>query len=813
MATPMPGDASIAAAAVPRSPPAPDAGGAGASTAAEAPVLIFVYFHKAIRAELERLHAAAVRLATERAGDVAAFEVRCRFLFSVYRHHCDAEDAVRTVIFPALDIRVKNVAGTYSLEHKGENDLFVHLFSLLELDVQNDDGIRRELASCTGAIKTSLTQHMSKEEEQVFPFSYLFIFLPLINIEIPQLPFLHCVFPLLIKKFSHKEQADLMCAFFTGARSTAVDFYSELCSQADEIMQKIERHFEDEETKVIPWFVAKLNDFEAASFLQNMQLAAPYSEVGLVTLLSGWACKGRLEDTSCSGKFMCTVSALNGDEFKRCQLFCPCSAGNAKSVPLLLQSEDYIRPAKRLGHAESSADTDGKVCPQNSEMEASPSSSRPCCIPTLHVENSDLGVDALASTKSLHSPSYNYSAPSLSSSLFSSEADTEFSGPDNISRPIDTIFKFHKAIRKDLEYLDVESGKLMDGNEFCLRQFIGRFRLLWGLYRAHSNAEDQIVFPALESKEALHNVSHSYTLDHKQEEELFKDISTVLSDLSQLRDDLSHPLDGANKAGTSHDCSDNENDWTRKHNELLTKLQGMCKSIWVTLSNHVHREELELWPLFDKHFSIEEQDRIVGRIIGTTGAEVLQSMLPWVTAALSLEEQNKMLEMWRQVTKNTMFDEWLNEWWKGPATSSNSSNKASSPPEESHFQENFEQGDKMFKPGWKDIFRMNQSELEAEIRKVSRDSTLDPRRKAYLIQNLMTSRWIAAQQKCPQSSAEDHNNSTGIPGCNPSYRDADKQVFGCEHYKRNCKLVAACCNKLFTCRFCHDKVSDHTMER
>jgi hypothetical protein len=35
------------------------------------------------------------------------------------------------VIFPALDIRVKNVAGTYSLEHKGENDLFAHQTRLL----------------------------------------------------------------------------------------------------------------------------------------------------------------------------------------------------------------------------------------------------------------------------------------------------------------------------------------------------------------------------------------------------------------------------------------------------------------------------------------------------------------------------------------------------------------------------------------------------------------------------------------------------------------------------------------------------------
>ena len=40
-------------------------------------------------------------------------------------------------------------------------------------------------------------------------------------------------------------------------------------------------------------------------------------------------------------------------------------------------------------------------------------------------------------------------------------------------------------------------------------------------------AEDEIVFPALEAKEALHNVSHAYALDHQQEEELFKDMHKV----------------------------------------------------------------------------------------------------------------------------------------------------------------------------------------------------------------------------------------------------------------------------------------------
>lgn len=107
-----------------------------------------------------------------------------------------------------------------------------------------------------------------------------------------------------------------------------------------------------------------------------------------------------------------------------------------------------------------------------------------------------------------------------------------------------------------------------------------------------------------------------------------------------------------------------------KYIELTTKLQGMCKSIKFSLDHHILREELELWPLFDRHFSLEEQDKIVGRIIGSTGAEVLQSMLPWVTSALTFDEQNKLMDTWKQATKNTMFNDWLNECWKGPPESS-----------------------------------------------------------------------------------------------------------------------------------------------
>ncbi|MCO5609171.1 hypothetical protein L7F22_063394 [Adiantum nelumboides] len=106
---------------------------------------------------------------------------------------------------------------------------------------------------------------------------------------------------------------------------------------------------------------------------------------------------------------------------------------------------------------------------------------------------------------------------------------------------------------------------------------------------------------------------------------------------------------------------------------------------------------------------------------------------------------------------------------------------------------------------------MNQKELEAAVRKVSNDDSLDPRKKAYLMQHLMTSRWIVAQQRQPVLP-EDGKEVTGF---DPSFYswEEKKNFFGCEHYKRNCKLLAACCGLLFTCRFCHDSVSDNTMDR
>jgi zinc finger-like protein len=64
-------------------------------------------------------------------------------------------------------MRVKNVVQIYSLEHKGESNLFDHLFELLNSYNHDGEGFPKELVSRTGTLHISISQHLAKEEEHV----------------------------------------------------------------------------------------------------------------------------------------------------------------------------------------------------------------------------------------------------------------------------------------------------------------------------------------------------------------------------------------------------------------------------------------------------------------------------------------------------------------------------------------------------------------------------------------------------------------------------------------------------------------------
>ena len=130
------------------------------------------------------------------------------------------------------------------------------------------------------------------------------------------------------------------------------------------------------------------------------------------------------------------------------------------------------------------------------------------------------------------------------------------------------------------------------------------------------------MFPALEAREALRRVSHAYTLDHEQEGALFAEVERQL-----LR--LRAAPDLAEARAAARD------------------LAARTAALRASLETHVTAEERELWPLFAENFSTEEQEALVGLIVGRTGAEVLAATLPWVAAATTPREAAAMWESLR----------------------------------------------------------------------------------------------------------------------------------------------------------------------
>lgn len=53
---------------------------------------------------------------------------------------------------------------------------------------------------------------------------------------------------------------------------------------------------------------------------------------------------------------------------------------------------------------------------------------------------------------------------------------------------------------------------------------------------------------------------------------------------------------------------------------LSSRLRVTCSAVRANLETHVRSEETELWPLFNEHFTISEQEQIVGSIVGHTGS-------------------------------------------------------------------------------------------------------------------------------------------------------------------------------------------------
>ena len=97
--------------------------------------------------------------------------------------------------------------------------------------------------------------------------------------------------------------------------------------------------------------------------------------------------------------------------------------------------------------------------------------------------------------------------------------------------------------------------------------------------------------------------------------------------------------------------------------------------------------------------------------------------------------------------------------------------------------------------------------------------SIAPVEKAKRIQELMTTSWRRSQKSQPKRT----NSMTAIGHASEEsksgertvtyYHDKAKGIMGCPHYSKKACVSAPCCNEFFPCRFCHDELCDHKINR
>ncbi|PHT47829.1 hypothetical protein CQW23_12037 [Capsicum baccatum] len=613
---------------------------------------------------------------------------------------------------------------------------------------------------------------------------------------------------------------------------------------------------------MIIWFSAHLSEDESKLILNNVMMGSPVVNRSFASLLYEWVRMGY------SGKISLEKFRKDLEEmFSSRSSLLEKSFNNSGSPFSQLDMQSFDESNNLLSQAASAMTLNN----------------------TISYHPSPLGIiEKLDTSYSYEMNTHIFVSDSQKNLSFfagtSSGSSNTSNVPDHEFMPIDFVHFFHKALKNDIQYVVSLSVKLAE-DVGILPEFHRRFHLLHFLLRLHSNSEDEVAFPALESRVTLQNVSHSYTLDHNLEVENFNKISVILSKLTSMQGD--EAVDGKKV----------------KYKRLCLKLHNACISMQRTLTDHINHEEIELWPLFREHFSVEEQEKIVGNMLGRTKTEILQEMIPWLMESLTPAEQHDMVLLWRKVTKHTKFFEWLGEWWepikreesvnveKEPKISpllsidpleavstylsrngveqgvwnekgsefvnrdfdqhgsftadktynakrkknvdvSEDTSRVSTVVDKKKFTETvdcvaqnertcegIEQCDKSRK---QEHHLMTQEELVAVIRKISCDPSLNSEKKSHLMQSLLMRQvyfnlslvfqWIVTQ-KLSNSEVAAANDMEKFPGQCPSYRDEQESIFGCSHYKRNCKLLAPCCKKLFTCIRCHDETTDHSLDR
>jgi len=245
-----------------------------------------------------------------------------------------------------------------------------------------------------------------------------------------------------------------------------------------------------------------------------------------------------------------------------------------------------------------------------------------------------------------------------------------------------------RALQQDVIELSKQAKCVSTLSKICEleKQIEGRFHLIWSVFRAHSAAEDEFIWPLLQQKLNLassENISNSgisgvcissrmakaektdkdspsgsivveeYKEDHADEERMFSEMNCLIS---KLRERLS-----SEESGEGEGCSSNS---TSKGNvnqvyELSRALADLMSVLRGHLLKHLEKEEVQCIPLVRKHLNNEEINDLVGLIMGKRSSSQVSQILTMAVQNLPINRRDEMVQYMKQAMVGTFFERWL----------------------------------------------------------------------------------------------------------------------------------------------------------
>lgn len=358
--------------------------------------------------------------------------------------------------------------------------------------------------------------------------------------------------------------------------------------------------------------------------------------------------------------------------------------------------------------------------------------------------------------------------------------------------PVSEILRVHKAFRIELNaLLRIAKAIPADGtipNPRTLASIADRVAFLRKMVYDHSQAEDDILLPRLEQR--VPGISGKYKDDHCDEKNLFQNLAKCLEELQC--------------AGNEAECS-----------SMVQRLHILTRTVRDEMVEHLDLEEEQMWPHVTKHFTPEEQSEILALIFGQMPCSRLRELLPWMIRMLSVSESNTMMNHILQVTQSTMFESWLKTWL--PLNEENAATSVDAPARNDVQSEaSASESGSTELPDCASTALMllrGKDNIERTMRALAQDSSLSVENRTRMMQQVMLAPYNELRASALVEHRKQHNDKDDLTTTHVIDKKGNIRL-GCKHYMRACKVRASCCNRLYTCRLCHDDAeTTHTMDR